>query len=168
MNRTLIFFLLISFLSASAQTISPITINVGGFFNKTVDYSIGESASISYFQSTNPISLSTGFIQSYTPLVTGIIHQVFEEGELLTLYPNPVTENIRIKGPISKSGFIEFHLLDLQGRLLETIPASYYINYLEKEINVAHLMEGSYYIRLIYSSAEGNNQSSSLKFIKIN
>lgn len=167
MNRTLIFFLLISFLSASAQTISPITINVGGFFSKTVDYSIGESASISYFQSTNSISLSTGFIQSYTPLITGIIHQVFEEGELLILFPNPATENIRIKGPISKSGFIEFHLLDLQGRLLETIPASYYINYLEKEINVAHLMGGSYFIRLIYSSAEGNNQFRSYKFIKI-
>jgi hypothetical protein len=168
MNRTLFYFLLIAALSASAQSINPIAINVGGSLSKTVDYSIGESSSISYFQSTKTISLSTGFFQSYTPLVTGIIHQVFEEGVLLTLSPNPASENIRIKGAISKSGFIEFHLLDLQGRLLETIPASYYINYLEKEINIAHLMEGSYYIRLIYSSAEGNNQSSSFKFIKIN
>jgi hypothetical protein len=168
MNRTLFYFLLIAALSASAQSINPLTINVGGSLSKIVDYSIGESASISYFQSTNPISLSTGFIQSYTTLVTGIIQQVFEEGELLTLAPNPANEYIRLKGAIKKPGFIEFQLLDLQGRIVEIYPSTYYINYLEKEINVAHLLLGSYLIRLIYFSSDGINQSASFKFIKIN
>lgn len=168
MNRIILFWLFISSFSASAQSISPLTINVGGSLSKIVDYSIGESASISYFQSTNLISLSTGFIQSYTPLVTGIIQQVFEECELLTLAPNPANEYIRLKGALSKPGFVDFHLIDQQGRILDTIPTTYYINYLEKEINISHLQGGTYFIRLIYSSNDGINQSTSFKFIKIN
>lgn len=168
MNRVILFWLFISSLSASAQSISPLTINVGGSLSKIVDYSIGESSSISYFQSTNPISLSTGVIQSYTPLVTGIIQQVFEESEWLTLAPNPANEYIRLKGAINKPRFMEFQLLDLYGRILEIYPSTYYINYLEKEINISHLQGGTYYIRLIFSSTDGINQSTSFKFIKIN
>jgi len=168
MFRILTFVLFISSLSASAQSISPLSINAGGSAGKNLDYSIGESASIAYFQINNQGSLSMGFIQSFTPLVTGIVNQVFEEGDGLTLSPNPASEYIRLKGALSKPGFFEFHLLDLQGRILETYLSTYYINYLEKEIKVNHLTGGTYFIRLIYSSTDGINQTSSFKFIKIN
>ena len=154
--------------TASAQSISPFTINVGGATNKTLDYSIGESASIAYLQNNTQLSLSTGFIQSFTPLITGIINQVFEEGEGLTLSPNPASERIHLKGVLSRPGFFEFHLIDIQGRILETYPSTYYINYLDKEINVTQLMGGTYFIRLIYSSPDGVNQSTSFKFSRIN
>jgi hypothetical protein len=155
-------------LSAFSQNISPFTVNVSGATNKNLDYSVGESASIAYFQSTNQISLNSGFLQSFTPLITGIVNRVFEEGEGLVLSPNPSIDYIRVNGALSKPGFVEFHLIDLQGRVLETYPTTYYINYLEKEINVAHLTGGTYFIRIIYSSSDGINQSTSFKFIKIN
>jgi hypothetical protein len=154
--------------TASAQSISPFTINVGGATSKMLDYSIGESASIAYLQNSSQISLSTGFIQSFTPLVTGIINQVFEEGEGLILSPNPASERIRLKGVLSRPGFFEFHLIDSQGRILETYPSTYYINYLDKEINVTQLMGGTYFIRLIYTSPDGVNQTTSFKFSRIN
>ncbi len=168
MYKYLIALVFLACFSASAQSISPLTINVGGATNKTLDYSIGESASIAYLQNNTQLSLSTGFIQSFTPLVTGIINQVFEEGEGLTLSPNPASERIHLKGVLSRPGFFEFHLIDVQGRILETYPSTYYINYLDKEINVTQLMGGTYFIRLIYSSPDRVNQSTSFKFSRIN
>jgi hypothetical protein len=168
MFRFLSILLILGSLSASAQSVSPFTINVGGGRSNTIDYSIGESSSIAFFQLENKNSLSTGFIQSFTPLVTGIVNRVFEEGEGFVLSPNPATYFIRLKGSLSKPGFVEFHLIDLQGRILDTYPTTYYINYLEKEFKVAHLTGGTYFIRLIYSSLDGINQSTSFKFIKIN
>jgi len=168
MFRILTFVLFISSLSASAQSISPLSINAGGSAGKNLDYSIGESASIAYFQINNQGSLSTGFIQSFTPLVTGIINQVFEEGDGLTLSPNPATDYVRLKGALSKPGFYEFNLIDIQGQILETYLSTYYINYLEKKINISHLQGGTYFVRLIYSSPDGFKQAISFKFIKIN
>ena len=168
MYKYLFFFTFLACFTASAQSISPFSINVGGATAKTLDYNIGESSSIAYFQNSAQFSLSTGFIQSFTPLVTGIINQVFEEGEGLTLSPNPASERIRLKGVLSRPGFFEFHLIDVQGRILETYPSTYYINYLDKEINVSQLMGGTYFIRLIYSSPDGVNQSKSFKFSRIN
>jgi len=167
MDRFLIIPILFFCFSTSAQSISPMTVNVGGAVYKTLDYSLGESSSISYFQNNNQLSLSSGFIQSFTPLVTGIVLQLFEEGDGLVLFPNPAVDNIHLKGALSKPGFIEFHLIDLQGRLLQTYPSTYYINYLDKEINVSHLTGGTYFIRLIYSS-DGIHQSTSFNFIKLN
>ncbi len=168
MYKYLFFFTFLACFTASAQSISPFSINVGGATAKTLDYNIGESSSIAYFQNSAQFSLSTGFIQSFTPLVTGIINQVFEEGEGLTLSPNPASERIRLKGVLSRPGFFEFHLIDVQGRILETYPSTYYINYLDKEVNVTQLMGGTYFIRLIYSSPDGVNQSKSFKFSRIN
>lgn len=168
MIRILTLLLFFIQLSAFSQSISPFTINVSGATNKTLDYSIGESTTIAYFQSTNQFSLSSGFIQSYTPLVTGIVNQVFEAGEEFVLSPNPATEYVRLKGALSKPGFVEFHLIDQQGRLLETYPSAYNINYIQKEINTSTLIGGTYFIRLIYSSSDGEKQALSFKFIKIN
>ena len=168
MFRLFTFLVLFVCFTSSAQSISPITINVGGGVSKSLDYSIGESTSIAYFQSTNQISLSSGFIQSFTPLITGIVNRVFEEGEEFVLFPNPSTNFVRIKGALSKPGFVEFHLIDQQGRILDTYPTTYYINYLEKEINISHLQGGTYFIRLIYSSSDDLKQSLSFKFSRIN
>ena len=168
MFRLFLFFVLFVCFTSPAQSISPLTVNVSGATSKSLDYSIGESASIAYFQSSNQISLSTGFIQSFTPLVTGIVNRIFEEGEAFVLSPNPGIDRLRLKGAISKPGFVEFHLIDQQGRLIDTYPTTYFINYIEKEFSISHLHVGSYFIRLIYTSPEGFNQAISFKFSKIN
>jgi hypothetical protein len=168
MFRLLTFLVLFSCFSTSAQSISTYTINVGGSVSNNLNYSIGESASIAYFQSSNQLSLSSGFIQSFTPLVTGIVNRIFEEGEKMVLAPNPATDYIRLKGGLAKPGFVEFHLIDLQGRILDTYPPTYYINYVDKEINTTQLQGGTYFIRLIYSSSDGIKQALSFKFSRIN
>lgn len=156
---------------ANSQSISPQTLNVGG--SKTVstgfalDYSIGESASITFFKLSNNSSLSTGVLQSFTPLVTGIVELSFIEGDNITLAPNPASENIRIKGLLNRPGFIEFHLVDVNGRLMSIEPKSYYINYFEREFNVSSLNAGVHFIRLMYQSIDGDNKSAVFKFIKI-
>jgi len=168
MFRLYTFLLFFSFLSSSAQSISPSTINVGGAVTKSLDYSIGESTSINYLQSTNQISLSSGILQSFTPIVTGIVNRLFEEGEGIILSPNPATDYVRLKGTLSKPGFVDFHLIDQQGRILNTYTNIYYINYLEKEISTIQLQEGTYFVRLIYSSPDGLKQALLFKFSRIN
>ncbi len=157
--------------SALGQSITPQTLNAGGsrpgVSGFTLDYSIGESASISFFKFSDNSSLSTGVLQSFTPLVTGLVDLSFTEGESITVSPNPASTNLRIKGLLNRPGFIEFHLVDVNGRVLFIDPKSYYINYFEREFNVSSFNEGIYFIRLMYQSIDGDNKSAVFKFIKI-
>jgi hypothetical protein len=157
--------------SAVGQSINPQTINVGGKATSasgfSLDYSIGESASISFFKFSDNSSLSTGVLQSFTPLVTGITNLSFTEGESITVSPNPTSQNLRIKGLLNRPGFIEFHLVDVNGRVMTIDPRSYYINYFDKEFNVSSFNEGIYFIRLMYQSMDADTKSAVFKFIKI-
>jgi len=169
-----VFFLLLFCLhltSAFGQSISPQTVNVGGSTPTasgfSLDYSIGESASITFFKFSDNSSLSTGVLQSFTPLVTGITDLSFTEGESITVSPNPASTNLRIKGLLNRPGFIEFHLVDVNGRVMTIDPRSYYINYFDKEFNVSSFNEGVYFIRLMYQSMDSDTKSAVFKFIKI-
>jgi len=163
--------LTLTLFSAKSQSISPQTLNISGnsinFSGGTLDYSIGESASIVFFKLSDNSSLSTGGLQSFTPLVTGIADLKFTEGENITLSPNPSSENIRIKGLLNHPGFIEFHLVDVNGRVMSIESKSYFINYFEKEFNVSSFNEGIYFIRLMYQSMDNDTKSAVFKFIKI-
>ncbi len=157
--------------STLGQSISPQTVNVGGSYSTasgfSLDYSIGESASIALFKFSDNSSLSTGVLQSFTPLVTGLVDLSFTEGESITVSPNPASTNLRIKGLLNRPGFIEFHLVDVNGRVLFIDPKSYYINYFEREFNVSSFTDGVHFIRLMYQSIDGDNKSAVFKFIKI-
>jgi hypothetical protein len=100
-------------------------------------------------------------------LITGIVNLSFTEGDNITVSPNPASQNIRIKGILNHPGFIEFHLVDVNGRVLLIDPKSYYINYFEREFNVSTFNDGVHFIRLMYQSIDGDNKSSVFKFIKI-
>jgi len=169
-----VFFLFLfckSLSSAFGQSISPQTVNVGGnystFSGFSLDFSLGESSSIAFLKFSDNSSLSTGVLQSFTPLVTGIVDLSFTEGENITLSPNPASTNLRIKGLLNRPGFIEFHVVDMNGRVMSIDPKSYYINYFEKEFNVSSFNEGIYFIRLMYQSMDTDTKSAVFKFIKI-
>jgi hypothetical protein len=157
--------------SALGQSITPQTLNVGGskagVSAFTLDYSIGESSSIALFKFSDNSSLSTGVLQSFTPLITGIVNLRFTEGDNITVSPNPASQNIRIKGILNHPGFIEFHLVDVNGRVMSIEPKSYYINFFEKEFNISSFNEGIYFIRLMYRSMDNDTKSAVFKFIKI-
>jgi hypothetical protein len=153
------------------QSISPKTLNAGGKATSasgiSLDYSIGESISITYYKSSDNSSISAGVLQSFTPLVTGITDLSFTEGESITVSPNPASQNLRIKGLLNRPGFIEFHLVDVNGRVMTIDPKSYHINYFDKEFTVSSFNEGVYFIRLMYQSMDSDTKSAVFKFIKI-
>jgi hypothetical protein len=73
----------------SAQSISIYTFNNGGGFSNTIEWSIGESVSITNFIS-NGFTLSTGVLQPISSTLTGINElgsSVF--GDQITIGPNP-------------------------------------------------------------------------------
>jgi hypothetical protein len=167
----LVLLLIIPIATSFSQSINPQTINVGGKSSSasgfSLDYSIGESSSIALFKFSDNSSLSTGVLQSFTPLVTGLVDLSFTEGENITVSPNPASSNLRIKGLLNRPGFIEFHVVDLNGRVISIDPKSYYINYFEKEFNVSSFNEGIYFIRLMYQSMDADTKSAVFKFVKI-
>jgi hypothetical protein len=167
----LVLLFIVPIATSFSQSISPQTVNVGGSYSTvsgfSLDYSIGESASIALFKFSDNSSLSTGVLQSFTPLVTGLVDLSFTEGENITVSPNPASTNLRIKGLLNRPGFIEFHVVDVNGRVMSIDPKSYYINYFEKEFNVSSFNEGIYFIRLMYQSMDNNTKSAVFKFIKI-
>jgi hypothetical protein len=145
-------------------------LNAGGSYSRSsgfsLEYSIGESTSISFFKLSDKFSLSTGILQSFTPLVLAIFDFTSNEGRDIIVSPNPAIENIRIKGLLNLPGFLEFHLVDVSGKLKLSEPKSYYANYFEREFNVSTLNNGVYFIHLLYQSVDGENKFAIFKFIK--
>lgn len=166
------FLLLVLVLSAGglkAQSITPQVINVGGMSSKSgvvsLDYSIGEKGSITQYTASPNVKLTAGFLQNFATLVTGLITSPQQEEVALQLFPNPAADYTTVKGALSKPGYLEFQLIDLQGRVLESVPPTYYHNRVEKEFSISSLAAGMYFIRLTYTS-EGFTQAATLKLIK--
>ena len=67
-------FIFVSF-SSIGQTISPVTQNIGGTLglqsNYSLTFSVGEMVSTTNFIGADKVSISSGFLQSFTPVVTG-------------------------------------------------------------------------------------------------
>jgi hypothetical protein len=153
----------------NAQSINPQVINAGGMSSKSgtvlLDYSIGEQVSITQYNASPNVKLTAGFLQTFATLVTGLITSPRQEEVALQLFPNPAWDYTTVKGAVSKPGYLEFQLIDLQGRVLESVPPTYYYNRVEKEFSISSLAAGMYFIRLTYS-AEGFAQAATLKLIK--
>lgn len=152
-----------------AQSINPQVINAGGMPSKSgtssLDYSIGEQASITPYNASPNVKLTAGFLQTFATLVTGLITSPRQEEVALQLFPNPAWDYTTVKGAVSKPGYLEFQLIDIQGRVLESVPPTYYHNRVEKEFSISSLAAGMYFIRLTYT-AEGFAQAATLKLIK--
>lgn len=164
-------FILMTFYSSFGQTITLKALNVAGGsksidYNFLLDYNLGESSSITYFKFSNNSSLSTGFLQSFSPLITSITDFSFIEGDNITVYPNPAFDKIRIKGILNHPGFIEYQIIDISGHVLITEAKSYYNNFFEREFNISTQKQGVYFIRLLYQSIYGDSRSSIFKYLK--
>ena len=156
-------------ISLHAQNLSSQVINTGGMSSKSgtvlLDYSIGEQASVTQYNANPNVKLTAGFLQTFATLVTGLITSPRQEEVALQLFPNPAWDYTTVKGAVSKPGYLEFQLIDLQGRVLESVPPTYYQNRVEKEFSISSLAAGMYFIRLIYAS-EGFTHAATLKLIK--
>ncbi len=158
------------FLSAGivqAQSLVTSTVNVGGGQGKTstlsLDYSIGEQSAILRYQSPTSGSIAAGLLQALSSVITSILPN--SEGEPLVLFPNPAADYSTLKGALSKPGYLSFQLVDMQGRILQSDPKTYFSRQVEKEFSLSGLSAGMYFIRVTYSS-EGVNQTRTFKLIK--
>jgi hypothetical protein len=152
-----------------AQSLATSTVNVAGGQGKTstfsLDYSIGEQSAIALYQSPASGSIAAGLLQALTSLITSIFPTPNSEGEALVLFPNPAADYSTLKGALSKPGYLSFQLVDMQGRILQSEPKTYFSRQVEKEFSLTGLSAGMYFIRVTYS-AEGLTQTRTLKLIK--
>jgi hypothetical protein len=155
--------------SLQGQSLATSTLNVAGGQAKTstfsLDYSIGEQSAIVQYQSPAAGSIAAGLLQALTSVITSILPTPNSEGEALVLFPNPAAEYSTLKGALSKPGYLSFQLVDIQGRILQSDPKTYFNRQVEKEFSLTGLSAGMYFIRVTYSS-EGMTQTRTFKLIK--
>jgi len=97
---------------------------------------------------------------SFRDIKTDIIPVGFDDGNI-TLYPNPVIDNLHISFESINAVNVQIEITDLQGRVLyqQTINSQYGIN--QAIIPVDKLSEGLYLCRL-----QNGNKLETIKFLK--
>ncbi|MBO9573906.1 MAG: T9SS type A sorting domain-containing protein [Chitinophagaceae bacterium] len=106
---------------ASGQTIEPSVLNTGsGSFSEkiSVDWSIGESTSIYFFE--GPVALSTGIIQPLTEKNGKPAFYIlpWAKDEIL-IFPVPTHRLLDIDIQIPQTGTVTITLSDLWGRIIQ-------------------------------------------------
>lgn len=149
----------------SAQSISLYTFNNGGGFNNSLEWSIGESASIANFTSLG-YALNTGVLQPMTGLTTGIIDP-FVTGYQITMGPNPTYNLLHVKSNFNQSGSLSFQLLDSKSAVVLIQDAGFIFNTYEKDFYLNELSSGIYYMKVYFKPISGIAKVGIYKIIKL-
>jgi hypothetical protein len=164
-------FLFITFLSnfteAKAQSISPYTLNNGGEYSSTMEWSIGESVSIANFLASG-YSLNTGVLQPMTSIVTAINEfgpAVF--GTQITIGPNPTNNLLHIKARFNQAGSLSFQLIDAKSAIVFTQEAGTIFSSYEKDIFMENYPSGVFYMKVYFKPSNGNAKTGIYKIIKL-
>lgn len=168
-NKPYTIILLISLLgtTVSAQSISLFTLNNGGGFNNTTEWSIGESVSIAYFTSAGS-TLNTGVLQPTTSFFTGINEYgplVF--GHQITIGPNPTSNLLRIKAKFDQSGNLSFQILDSKSTLVLSQDAGLVFSTYDKELILNDFASGIFYVRVYFKLLSGTIKTGIYKIVKL-
>lgn len=164
-------FLFITFLSnfteAKAQPISPYTLNNGGGYSSSMEWSIGESVSIANFIASG-YSLNTGSLQPMTSIVTAINEfgpAVF--GTQITIGPNPTNNLLHIKARFNQAGSLSFQLIDAKSTIVFTQEAGTIFSSYEKDIFMENYPAGVFYMKVYFKPINGNAKTGIYKIIKL-
>ena len=164
-------FLFITFLSnfteAKAQSISPYTLNNGGGYSSSMEWSIGESVSIANFIASG-YSLNTGGLQPMTSIVTAINEygpSVF--GSQITIGPNPTSNLLHIKARFNQVGTLSFQLIDAKSTIVFTQEAGTIFSSYEKDIFMENYPSGVFYMKVFFKPSTGNTKTGIYKIIKL-
>jgi len=170
-NLIFVIFLILSYIQSNAQFISPVTQNIGGTLglqsNYTLTFSVGEMVSITNFVGSDKTSISTGFLQSFTPLVTGIDDLVLIAPGVVSIMPNPIVSKMFLRANFSKPGEFAFNIVDLASNLRyqsATFPVYGNIN---KEVDISIFVSGEYYVRVLFKPNSGKAEYGIYKLIKL-
>ena len=168
MHRLFLFFLLLLSTSIlSAQSITPYTINNGGGYSNSMEWSIGESVSIANFIASG-YSLNTGVLQPMTSIVTAINEYgpaVF--GTQITIGPNPTSNLLHIKARFNQVGSLSFQLIDAKSTIVFTQEAGTIFSSYEKDIFMENYPSGVYYMKVYFKSSTGITKTGIYKIIKL-
>ena len=167
----LVIFLILSNIQSNAQYLSPVTQNIGGTLglqsNYTLTFSVGEMVSISNFVGSDKTSISTGFLQSFTPLVTGIDDLALIAPGVISIMPNPIVSKMFLKANFSKPGEFAFNIVDLTSNLRYQSATFSVFGNINKEVDISNFVSGEYYVRVLFKPNSGKAEYGIYKLIKL-
>ena len=167
MKHKFLFFLLLVAFKVRSQTMTPNTINNGGGYSSTMEWSMGESVSIANFIASG-YSLNTGVLQPMTSIVTAINEYgpaVF--GNQITIGPNPTTNLLHIKARFNELGNLSFQLLDAKSTIVFTQEAGTIFSSYEKDILMENYPSGVFYMKVYFKPSNGTVKTGIYKIIKL-
>ena len=167
MKHKFLFFLLLVAFKVRSQTMTPNTINNGGGYSSTMEWSMGESVSIANFIASG-YSLNTGVLQPMTSIVTAINEYgpaVF--GNQITIGPNPTTNLLHIKARFNELGNLSFQLLDAKSAIVFTQEAGAIFSSYEKNILMENYPSGVFYMKVYFKPITGIAKTGIYKIIKL-
>ena len=173
MNRGILLFILLLTTSViSAQSITPFTINIGGFDATQGGYSLtistGETISITDFKSPNGVGLSSGFLQNNPPLVTSIEDLLSRIGDNeVSISPNPTSSITNLITNFAVPGQMQFQILDLGSKIMFRSQAQSAITVKRTEVALTNYPAGVYYILVFFKPNIGNSKTGIYKIIKL-
>lgn len=155
-----------------AQNITPVTQNIAGYSgygtsNFTLTFSVGEMASIVNLIAPDKSTLSTGLLQSFTPIVTSLDELVYIKPGAITLAPNPVINLMHITARFLKPGLFEFNIVDASSNLIYQSISYPIYDQLNTTLNIQNYISGVYYIRVLFRPNTGSPEYGIYKIIKL-
>lgn len=170
-SKIVFFYFFFSFLNGfsrlPAQSITPFTFNNGGGSTISMEWSMGESVSISNFSGTG-LTLNTGVLQPLTSIVTSIIDNntaVFSNE--LSIGPIPTINFVHVKAHFKQIGNLSLQVLDAKSNLLQTHESGGIISNFDIVLALDAYPAGIYYIRVYFKPIYGIVKSGIYKIIKI-
>jgi hypothetical protein len=170
MSKKIIGFILIYcliFNLVNGQVISPNTLNNGGGYSSSMEWSIGESVSIANFIASG-YALNTGALQPMSSIVTAINEYgpaVF--GSQITIGPNPTSNLLHIKARFNQVGTLSFQLIDAKSTIVFTQEAGTIFSSYDKDILMENYPSGVFYMKVFFKPSTGNTKTGIYKIIKL-
>jgi len=149
------------------QSITPSTINNGGGFSTTLEWSIGESASIANFTSATHL-LNTGVLQPITIENKGNNGNSSDLGIVVTIGPNPTNDLVHLKLKFKELGHLLLQLTDAKSALVfsKEVEITNNNSY-ENDLRMEQYAAGVYFLRVYFKSTSGNEKKAIYKIVKI-
>jgi len=168
-NKFLFIIIILFATKTYSQTITPFTFNMGGGYSndKFLEWSIGESASIANFFTTE-YKLNTGVLQPNTDIVTGIPEYgplVF--GNQIKIGPNPTTDFIHFKGTFNTSGSLKVQITNASSNVLIIHDAGNISNTYETNFSLDKYPSGIFYLKVFFKPNNGSAKTGVYKLIKL-
>jgi len=169
-NISILFFLIS--LIGKSQSITPATLGIAGVTsqqnNYTLTFSAGESISITEFKNQNNYSLNSGFLQNFTPLITGIFNNIeLLSKEDFVITPNPTKGLSNLTNNENMSGLLQYQILDANSNILYISNLISINNKSSHKIDLTNYITGNYYIKIFFKTNNLKIKNGVFKIIKI-